>query len=203
MSQKKRANTRPDRTSDVPSVTREWLYKIIEEEVGKEESEQDLELIMECAKCLEELTPSLELSDVEYSTGLREIYARAAVENKTNKERFVEKHRTNEIFTAILTTKNKARSKIRFVIIPVAVIVCLFLSIVIVSATQSMTVKELIVSAMDKIIAMNPGETIENTNITLVKGDKITTFTSVKEAVDNCTLESNDAAGRDLRRKNY
>jgi hypothetical protein len=85
--------------------------------------------------------------------------------------------------------KRKAKAKLKLIWIAAAVAACLLLSIVIVSGTQDLTVNEIILSIMDKLDTMNPGETIDEANITFIKGSEMVSFTSMEEAMDFCSFE--------------
>ena len=85
--------------------------------------------------------------------------------------------------------KRKAKAKLKLIWLAAAVAACLLLSIVIVSATQDLTVNEIILSIMDKLDTMNPGETIDEANITFIKGGEMVSFTSMEEAMDFCSFE--------------
>ena len=85
--------------------------------------------------------------------------------------------------------KRKAKAKLKLIWIAAAVAACLLLSIVIVSATQDLTVNEIILSIMDKLDTMNPGETIDEANITFIKGDEMVLFTSIEEAMELCSFD--------------
>lgn len=170
------------------SVTLAELYKIIEEEAGKEDSERDLDLIMECSKLLEELTSPQTLSETEYNAGLRKIYNRAAVDERNDNVHIIENSHSKEL-GRVRTDQNKSRFTLMLAMIPVAVIMCLFFTFVIASAAQDLTVSELILSIMDKLDTMNPGETIDEANITFIKGDEMVLFTSIEEAMELCSFD--------------
>ncbi len=85
--------------------------------------------------------------------------------------------------------KRKSKFKSRLILIPVAVVLCLLLPIVIVSATQDLTVEEFILSVMDQFNVMKLGESIEDGNITVIKGDEMSVFSSMEEAAAHCSFE--------------
>lgn len=85
--------------------------------------------------------------------------------------------------------KRKAKAKLKLIWIAAAVAACLLLSIVIVSATQDLTVREFLLSIMDQFNVMEPGESIEDGNITVIKGDEMSVFSSMEEAAAHCSFE--------------
>ncbi len=85
--------------------------------------------------------------------------------------------------------KRNVTTKLKLIWIPVAVVICLLLSVVIVSATQDMTVKEFILSVMDEFNVIKPGESIEGGNITVIKADEMSVFSSMEEAAAHCSFE--------------
>ncbi len=85
--------------------------------------------------------------------------------------------------------KRKAKAKLKLIWIAAAVAACLLLSIVIVSATQDLTVREFLLSVMDQFNVIKPGESIEGGNITVIKGDEMSVFSSIEEAAAHCSFD--------------
>ena len=85
--------------------------------------------------------------------------------------------------------KRKAKAKLKLIWIAAAVAACLLLSIVIVSATQDLTVREFLLSVMDQFNVIKPGESIEGGNITVIKGGEMSVFSSIEEAAAHCSFD--------------
>ncbi len=85
--------------------------------------------------------------------------------------------------------KRKSKFKSRLIWIPVAVVVCLLLSMVVGSATQDLTVREFLLSVMDQFNVIKPGESIEGGNITVIKGGEMSVFSSMEEAAAHCSFD--------------
>ena len=83
----------------------------------------------------------------------------------------------------------KAKAKLKLIWIAAAVAACLLLSIVIVSGTQDLTVREFLLSVMDQFNVIKPGESIEGGNITVIKGGEMSVFSSIEEAAAHCSFE--------------
>lgn len=171
------------------NIIKENLYAVLEEEVSKEPSERDLDLIMECSNLLQELTTSQELSEEERRAGLQRIYDKYKAEKQNQKNLILDNCCKRKEHSKSDTFKKKRRSRIGLVLLPVAVFLCLCFTLVIASATQDLTVREILLSVMDQFNMLNPGESIEDGNITVIKGDEMSVFSSMEEAAAHCSFD--------------
>lgn len=143
---------------------RAWLFAIIEHELDKPEDQQDLELIYECSECEACLRGSEStLTKEQYLAGLAEIKQRA---QGTNGKK-----------------ARKPRICRRLGVLLVAALALIVLSVGAVAAVGGSAAWECITSSAKQILGMDPGDTLENEKVTLIKGDLVAEYDSVEQAL--------------------
>lgn len=143
---------------------RAWLFAIIEHELDKPEDQQDLELIYECSECEACLRGSEStLTKEQYLAGLAEIKQRA--QGTDNKK------------------ARKPRICRRLGVLLVAALALIVLSVGAVAALGGSAAWECITSNVKQILGMDPGDTLENEKVTLIKGDLVAEYDSVEQAL--------------------
>ena len=143
---------------------RAWLFAIIEHELDKPEDQQDLELIYECSECEACLRGSEStLTKEQYLAGLAEIKQRA---QGTNGKK-----------------ARKPRICRRLGVLLVAALALIVLSVGAVAALGGSAAWECITSNVKQILGMDPGDTLKNEKVTLIKGDLVAEYDSVEQAL--------------------
>ena len=143
---------------------RAWLFAIIEHELDKPEDQQDLELIYECSECEACLRGSEStLTKEQYLAGLAEIKQRA---QGTNGKK-----------------ARKPRICRRLGVLLVAALALIVLSVGAVAAVGGSAAWECITSSAKQILGMDPGDTLKNEKVTLIKGDLVAEYDSVEQAL--------------------
>lgn len=165
----RKSDDRPERSVE---ELRGWLYRVIETELSKDESQIDYELIQECSDLDAYLTGTeIPLGDEEYKKALRQIQSKVETkgEGTTQKSTF--------------PRRKKGRAAIRAAIIAAAVLVLMFSTISVVAVSQGLSPSEFISAHIKEILEMKPGDTIKGEQITLIKGETTATYSSPEEAV--------------------
>ena len=157
---------------DMDNATREqkiaWLCQIIKNETEKPEDERDVDLISECSDYLYELSEDdLRFSEEELQQGLAKIKQNHQASGAT-----------------ILPMKKRRKRLIRVAIIFAATFAVLFSGITVAAKTQGYTnAWDFVSQNVDKILRMKPGDTIEDENITLIKGEESIIYASIEELI--------------------
>ena len=171
-SSKKIDITRFDPTNASDDQIRLWLFAIIQAELEKDDAEIDEELIDECSDCEAFLSHNNpEISQEEYALGLARIKAKAqaiqaespniAVQAKPKKRRFM-------------------RVAVYFLAAALAVAI---LTVGVVAAFSGSAAWEFIMTNIKQIVGMEPGDTLDDDKVTLIKGDLVAEYDSVEEAL--------------------
>lgn len=164
--------SRFDPTNASDDQIRLWLFAIIQAELEKDDAEIDQELIDECSDCEAFLAHSNpEISQEEYALGLARIKERAqamqaegsnvTVQAKPGKRRFM-------------------RVAVYFLAAALAIAI---LSVGAVAAFNGSAAWEFVMTNMQQILGMKPGDSLESDKVTLVKGDLVAEYDSVEEAL--------------------
>lgn len=157
---------------DMDSATREqkidWLCQIIKNETEKPENEQDMELISECSDYLRELSEEeVSFSEEELQKGLAKI-----------------KLSNQESNVAILPRKRYKKKLVKAVIIFAATFVVLFSGTTVAAKTQGYSnAWEFVSLNVERIFKMNPGDTIGEGNVTLIKREESIIYASMEEMI--------------------
>ena len=157
---------------DMRDATREqkiaWLCQIIKNETEKPEDEQDVDLISECSDYLYELSEDdLRYSEEELQQGLEKIKQLSQASGAT-----------------VLPMKKRRKSLIRVALGFAATFVVLLFGITVAAKTQGYTnAWDFVSQNVDKILNMRPGDTIEEGNITLIKGEECIIYASIEELI--------------------
>ena len=171
-SSKKTDISRFDPTNASDDQIRLWLFAIIQAELEKDDAEIDQELIDECSDCEAFLSHNNpEITQEEYALGLARIKERAqamqaegsnvTVQAKPGKRRFM-------------------RVAVYFLAAALAIAI---LSVGAVAAFNGSAAWEFIMTNMQQILGMKPGDSLESDKVTLVKGDLVAEYDSVEEAL--------------------
>lgn len=162
-----------DPTNASVEQIRKWLYAIIEAELEKNEAEIDYELIQECSDLDAYLLGEKAiLSSKEYEEGIATIKYKSSMSKKGKgssiNRYFEKKHRQLKILIAIAAT-----------------LTLIFGTITVTAAFHGMSIKDFISENIKKIVNMNPGDKIDETGVTLIKGDKFEEYASLENALQD------------------
>ena len=171
-SSKKIDITRFDPTNASDDQIRLWLFAIIQAELEKDDAEIDEELIDECSDCEAFLSHSNpEITQEEYAIGLARI-----------KERAQAMQAEGSIVTVQAKPKKRRFMRVAAYILAAALAVAI-LSVSVVAAFNGSAAWEFIVENIGWIWNANPGDLTDNGKITLIKGEMISEYDSVEDAL--------------------
>ena len=164
--------SRFDPTNASDDQIRLWLFAIIEAELEKDDAEIDQELIAECSDCEALLSHSNpEISQEEYVLGLARIK---------------EKAQATQAKGANVTVQAKPKKR-RFMRVAgyflAAALAVSILTVGVVAAFNGSAAWEFIVENIGWIWTADPGDTLANGKVTLIKGEIVTDYDSVEEAL--------------------
>ncbi len=155
---------------NMENATREqkisWLCQIIENEFEKPEQEQDADLIAECSDCLCALSDgNFDYSEEDLQAGLAEI------------------KRANEPVTAVLPQK-KTKRRLLGVAVGFAAIITVFFALTITAKNYGYSnAWDFVSQNVERILNLNPGESIEEGDITFIKGEDSVIYSSIEELI--------------------
>lgn len=170
--------SRFDPTNASDDQIRLWLFAIIQAELEKDDAEVDQELIDECSDCEAFLSHNNpEITREEYAIGLARIKAKAQATQA-------------ESPNVTVQTKPKRRRFMRgAVFILAATLAVTILSVSVVAAFNGSAAWEFIVENIGWIWNANPGDALDNGKVTLIKGETVSEYDSVEEALQSGGFE--------------
>ncbi|MBQ9112236.1 MAG: hypothetical protein IJY08_01495 [Clostridia bacterium] len=182
-----------------------WLFKIIDEELGKEEASRDTELLRVCMEWEASLSSSAPvMSKEEVIQRLEDIKVRAAkaATAKESKDKGTGESegsdesddpdpaslKTAQAVPAEEIKKPKKLSRpFRVIAIVAAVIILLIATLAIVAKVQDTTPWALISDNISKLV--NSGDSIDDNNVTLTKNGVSQKYSSIEEALKNGNID--------------
>ena len=164
--------SRFDPTNASDDQIRLWLFAIIQAELEKDDAEIDQELIDECSDCEAFLSHSNpEITQEEYALGLAKI-----------KERAQAMQADGSIVTVQAKPKKRRFMRVAVYFLAAALAIAI-LSVGAVAAFNGSAAWEFVMTNMQQILGMKPGDSLESDKVTLVKGDLVAEYDSVEEAL--------------------
>ena len=164
--------SRFDPTNASDDQIRLWLFAIIQAELEKDDAEIDQELIDECSDCEAFLAHSNpEITQEEYALGLARI-----------KERAQAMQAEGSIVTVQAKPKKRRFMRVAVYFLAAALAIAI-LSVGAVAAFKGSAAWEFVMTNMQQILGMKPGDSLESDKVTLVKGDLVAEYDSVEEAL--------------------
>ncbi len=159
------------------------LYQIIENELQKPEDEMDSSLIAECSEFIEELRQEQgEKQSIDSDKTPESVYAKIEGGDKDRIRKSVQHTQKPRL-------PRQKRVLIRFAAAMVAVLI-LVMSITVVAVRNGYcSAWEYIAENIKEIVNMSDGEISESGNITLIKNDNTTKYSSIEELIEQEQLD--------------
>ena len=158
---------------DMKDASREqkisWLCQIIKNETDKPEDQRDFDLIAECTEYLQELSEP----DAEPT---QEQMDRILIEIKAN-------HPESEIAKPVA---KRPRKLMRIMAVAAVLVVMLFSALTVAAKIQGYsTAWEFVLENIERIAKMQSGDSLDENGITLIKGDKSVSYSSIEELISS------------------
>lgn len=158
---------------DMKDASREqkisWLCQIIKNETDKPEDQRDFDLIAECTEYLQELSePDAEPTQEQMDRILLEIKAN---------------HPESEIAKPVA---KRPRKLMRIMAVAAVLVVMLFSALTVAAKIQGYsTAWEFVLENIERIAKMQSGDSLNENGITLIKGDKSVSYSSIEELISS------------------
>ena len=159
---------------DMKDASREqkisWLCQIIKNETDKPEDQRDFDLIAECAEYLQELSePDAEPTQEQMDRVLLEIKANHPASKEIE-----------------MPVAKRPRKLLKIMAAAAVLLVMLFSALTVAAKIQGYsTAWEFVLENIERISKMQSGDSLEENGITLIKGDKSVSYSSIEELISS------------------